>query len=294
MTTPIGFKVLNFGDTGVGKTHALGTLAGTGLKVRCLFTENGLDTLGRYFADRGQAIPPEFAWHYVPMAQTGWAPMIKMSEYINTLDLKGLTGLPGNMVQRDKYREFIDVLNTLANFHDDRTGEKLGGADTWGTDTVLVMDSFSGLSDAMRGLQIGLRPTMDRPDYQIIQNHLEKLLVMLSQLRCHVILTGHWSRGTDETTGKQVITLDAPGRALGASGKLGRFFSDVIISKRLAKEFFWSTVYEGAGLKTRHLTLADEIPPNYASIYNNWKKFAEAASPSTAATPAQSPAGTSK
>ena len=269
-----GFKVLLFGGIGTGKTYSIGSLADTGLKVRCLFTEQGLDTLGRYFVDQGKKIPPQYAWHYVPMSQVGFPAMLKMTERLQTHDLETLTKLPANLIGKDSTGEFRSILGSLANFQDDRTGRSFGSVETWGNDTVLVLDSFTGLCDAMSLLQCGLRPIKSMADWQIIQNHVERLMTLISQLNCHVVVTGHWEREQDEVTGQQIITISGPGKKL--APRLGRPFSDVLIARRDAENYYWSANTPNADLKTRHLARSDRLPPSFAPLYKNWLKFAEA------------------
>lgn len=266
-------KVINFGPTGVGKTFSLSTIPKE-YKVRILFTENGLDTLGRAFADKGERIPPHFAWRYVKMQEANFEGLLDMTNKINMYDLEGLTRLPINSLGKSKQPEFASMLGALFNFTDERTGEVFGPADSWGNDTVLVIDTLTGLSDAMTRLQCGLRPIKSMADWQIIQNHIERVVNTLSSLQCHVIINGHWEKELNEVTGGMEIMLSTPGRKL--APKMSRYMSDVILSRRVEKNYLWSTIQNGADLKTRHLALADNIQPNYALMLSNWRKFAEA------------------
>src|SRR5215471_19027667 len=67
-----GFKTLLLGGTGTGKTYSLGRLAELGFNVRIMFTEPGQETIGKYFADRGQPIPSNIAWHYIKPMAPSW------------------------------------------------------------------------------------------------------------------------------------------------------------------------------------------------------------------------------
>lgn len=266
-------KVINFGPVGVGKTAALATIPSE-YKVRCIFLEPGVDTLGKMFALKNKPVPPHFAWQMVKMQEANLEDFVGMTNKINNYDLESLTRLPVNAIYKEKSPAFIRLLGSLSNFTDDRTGEVLGSVESWGNDTILVIETLTALTDAMDRLQCGLRPIRSLPDWQIIQNHIMRLLNMLAQLQCHVILTGHWEKEMNEVTGRMDITLSTAGRKL--APKISRFWSDMILSKRENTTFTWSTTAAGADLKTRHLEFADNIPPDYSKMLANWRKFAEA------------------
>lgn len=235
-----------------------------------------MDTLGRAFADRKppQKIPPHFAWQHIKMQEANLADFTKMTNNINLYDLEGLTRLPINLMGKEANPAFTRFLGAMTNFTDDRTGEVCGPADSWGNDVVLVVETLSALTDAMTRLQVGLKPIKSMADWQIIQNHLERLINMLANLQCHVILTGHWEKEPNEVTGAMDITLSTAGKKL--APKIPRFWSDCILSRRVNNQFFWSTSTNGADLKTRHLALNDMIVPNYGDLLANWRRFAEA------------------
>lgn len=111
------------GVSGSGKTHAIRTLVEAGLEVFVLFTEPGMEVL----AD----IPKEkLHWHYISPASPDFEDMIASATKINTMSFEAITKLPD--INKRKYHEFIDVLVTLSNFKDDRTGIEYGAVDSWG------------------------------------------------------------------------------------------------------------------------------------------------------------------
>lgn len=270
-----GMKVINFGPTGVGKTHALSTIPPE-YKVRIVFLEPGMDTLGRAFANRipPARVPPHIAWQYIKMQEANLEAFSKMTTMINQYDLETIAKLPVNMMGKEASPAFSRMLGALSNFTDDRTGQSFGRCEDWGNDTVLVIETLSALTDAMNRLQVGLKPVKSMADWQIIQNHLERLLNMLAQLNCHVILTGHWEKELNEVSGGMEIMLSTAGKKL--APKIPRFWSDCFLSRRVGAEYYWSTITAGADLKTRHLALADNIQPNYGTMLSTWKRFAEA------------------
>lgn len=262
-----GFKVLLMGGSGSGKTYSACSLAKTGLKVRWLMNENCLPTISRYFADRGEAIPSNIAWHYVPQAQIGLKELIEMSKSINTFSFKLLTEMTDP--NRGKHIEFIQMLEALASYTDQRTGEVLGSVEDWGDDTVLVLEGLTGLSNAVMNLVTGGKPIRGQQDWQVAQNHLERFLDKLTHLQCHYLLTAHIDRETDEVAGGSKIMPSTLGKKL--APKLGRFFDDVIQASREGKRFQWATDTLGSDLKTRHLDIAGNIDPSFDALYARWK-----------------------
>ena len=71
-----GVNVLLEGPTGTGKTHALGTLADSGLEVFLLFTESGIETTLGYWTDRGLEIPANVHWHVLNRTSESFATMV--------------------------------------------------------------------------------------------------------------------------------------------------------------------------------------------------------------------------
>lgn len=118
-----GVNIMLQGASGSGKTHALRTLVDAGLEVFVLFTEPGMEVLADTPAEK-------LHWHYIPPASPDFADMIASATKINTMNLKMLSDLPD--INKKKYHEFIDVLVSLSNFKDDRTGTEYGPVDLWG------------------------------------------------------------------------------------------------------------------------------------------------------------------
>lgn len=264
-----GFNVMLVGATGTGKTTAICKLIEAGLNVRALFTEPGQESIFKYFADKGEDLPPNFHWKYIAPAAPDFAAMIDSAKKINTLSFKALAELGD--INKKKYGEFIDILTTLSRFISDRDGSDLGSADSWGTDAVLVVDSLSGLNMAAMNLVVGSKPAKSMADWGVAIDNLERLLTKLTtDLRCHFILTSHLERETDEVTGGTQLMASTLGKKL--APKLPRFFSDVVHCRREGDQFYWSTITTNVDLKARNLPLADKIKPDFGQILTSWKK----------------------
>lgn len=257
-----GVKVMLLGESGTGKTHSIRTLVEAGLEVFVVFTEPGMEVL----AD----VPKEkLHWHYIAPASPDFDDLIASATKINTMSFEALTKLPD--INKRKYTEFIDLLTTLANFKDDRTGQIYGAVDSWDSSRVLVVDSLSGLNIMAMNLIAGSKPVKTMGDWQVAVDNLERLLMKLTvDLRCHFVLTAHLERETDEVTGGTTLVSSTLGRKLGP--KLPRFFSEVVHVKRQGDKFTWSTATSNVATKNRYLTIADNHAPSFAPIITAWRK----------------------
>lgn len=263
-----GLRTLLLGSTGVGKTYSIGTLVDLGLKVRIIFTEPGMETIGQYFKDHKKPVPDSVQWKYIPPSAPSWEAMIQSAQKINTLSFKALAELSD--INKKEYHEFIDILSALSNFVSDRDGKSYGAADDWGTDTVLVVDSLSGLNMAAMNLVTGSKPVKSMADWGVAISNLEFLLTKLTTaLQCHFVLTSHLERETDEVTGGTSLMASTLGKKL--APKLPRFFSDVIHCKREGTKFVWATDTTNVDLKARNLPIRDNLSASFGQLLDSWK-----------------------
>ena len=113
-----GLKVnaLIVGPIGTGKTHSLRTLVEEcGKELFVIATEPGIETI------LGDLPKDKCHWQYIPQAKTSWQTLIENAEDLNSYSLDVLAKRPSK--NKNKYLQFLQVLNALANFTDDRTGE---------------------------------------------------------------------------------------------------------------------------------------------------------------------------
>jgi len=52
---------------------------------------------------------------------------------------------------------------------------------------------------------------------------------------------------------------------------LPRYFTDVILAKRLGTKFIWDSADPQADLKSRNAPIAPELPPSFAPLIAKWK-----------------------
>lgn len=268
-----GPKVLLEGDSGSGKTHALGTIVdwaqANGFKVRVLFTENGLETLLGYWRDKSKPIPECLAWHQVENSTLGLTSLIEAANKVGMLSYEALT--KSTDPNRSANNAYERLLRTLTDFPDDRTGKKLGNISSWGTDTIFCIDSLTELANICMKMVIGNKPTAAPPDFGVGQNNLMNLLRYLTQgFDPTLVMTAHLQRQTNEITGGIQLMVKAIGKAM--SDDIPQLFSEVIYSRREGLEWLWDTAAIGVTTKTRYLPISGKIKPDLGQIMEKWQK----------------------
>ena len=267
-STLAGVNILAEGPTGTGKTYALGTIADAGIELFVLFTESGLETLIGYWTDRELPVPANVHCHDHKRPEGSFETLAQNAEKVNTYSLEALAKMVDP--NRGKHNQFVDLLRVMANFEDQRTGQKFGAVDSWGPDKCLAIDSLTGVNPIALSLVVGGKPVKSQSDWGIAQDQIEKLIRQLCDgCKCHFVLTAHVERETDMVFGGVKITVSTLGRAL--APKIPPMFSDVVLSYREGKNFFWSTDNPQADLKARNLPIAANIPQNFAAIFAKWK-----------------------
>jgi hypothetical protein len=226
-----------------------------------LATEPGIENI------LGDTDSDQVHWKYIPPAAPDWDTMIKSARTINQLGIDQLikTGGAGSKAE---YRQFIEVLENLANFRCDRTGEEFGPVDHFPEDWVFATDSLSGLSIMAMDLVAGNAPIKSLPMWGVAMDNLERLVTKLTcDTKCSFVLTAHMDREVDELTGGTKLMASTLGRKL--APKLPRFFDEVVwCSRGDGKNFHWSTTESTADLKTRRLPISDELKPDFGLIFD--------------------------
>ena len=273
MTEPsalAGVNVLLEGPTGTGKTHAIGTLVDSGVEVFYLALESGFEALRGYYTDKGKPIPANLHWHIMNMTPTGggFEDLMNAAKQIGDQTQDSLYKIQD--FNKGKRNHFWNMLSVLANFEDQRTGQKFGGVDTWGPDRALVIDGLTGLGKCAMSLVIGNKPVKSQTDWGIAQDQVENLLRRICDgCKCHFVLLSHIERETDLVQGGSKITVSTLGVKL--APKIPPMFSDVILAQRVGAVFTWTTANSQADLKTRNLSIAENLSPSFVQIMEKWK-----------------------
>lgn len=263
-----GVNILLEGPTGTGKTYALGTIADTGVELFVLFTENALETLLGYWTDRGLPVPANVHWHVLEKAKTSFDTLAATAFTILNNAQDALYKM--NDPNRSKHNQFEGLLKALANFPDDRTGQKFGAVDSWGPDRCLAISTLTGINPIAMSLVAGGKPVKSQTDWGIAQDQIEKLIRQLTDgCKCHFVLEAHVEREVDQVFGGVKVTVSTLGRAL--APKLPPMFSDVLLSVRDGARFSWSTANPNCDLKARNVPIKDGIEPNFEAVFAKWK-----------------------
>lgn len=263
-----GVNVMLMGPAGTGKTYSCGTLVDAGLKVRYLGLEPGVESLVAYWRDKGQEVPENVAWHILEAPKASFTELMDSATKINTMQLDTLAKMQDP--HRSKHNQFIKMLEALNDFPDDRTGNKLGCVDQWGTDSVLIVDGMAGLARAAMSLVVGGKPVRNQSDWGIAQDQVEKITRMWTDnCRCHFVLITHVEREQDAILGGIKLMVATLGKAL--APKLPPMFSDVILAERAGKTFTWNTGSSMADVKTRNLEISEKLPASFEPIIKKWQ-----------------------
>ena len=262
-----GVNVMLMGPSGTGKTHAIGTLVDAGLDVFYFAYEAGSETLVGYFTDRGLPVPPNLHICTVRAPTASFLEMADAVRYVNTLSFEGL--IKQVDPSKSKYNQLEQFLRNFNDVTDDN-GKKWGDVQSWDSSRALVIDGLTGLCDSAMKACVGGKFARDQKDWGLAQNIVEGILRKItSESKYHFVLISHVERETDPNGGGLKLMASALGRAL--APKLPAMFSDVVLAKRIGRDFWWDTEDPAADLKTRNLPISGKIPPSFTAIIDKWK-----------------------
>lgn len=260
-----GPKVLLLGGGGTGKSHSLSTLVESGLQVACIFTEpSGIETITSLGVDRKR-----FHWAYVPPGAPSFDAMEDVARKINTLSFKSLTQLED--IDKRKYNQWLDFVALCRNFKCAWCGQAFGPLDHLDAGWASALDSLSGMNELAMKLVVGLKPVKSMGDWGVAMDNLGNFVTTFTtSLKCLGVITAHLERETDPNTGSSTFQAATLGQKL--APKIGRYFSDIVLAKREAKTFTWSTAATGVDLKVRNLPLQEGLQPSFKAVVQAWHK----------------------
>lgn len=148
-------KLLYIGDSGTGKTGSLASLVAANYKLRVIDCDNGLDVLVQYIRKEcpDKIGNVSYESHRDKFKATDSGPVI--------------SGTP---------KAFTSCIKLLNQWSDGTTPAE------WGDDTVLVIDTFSGLASGAFEWARGMNPGAKDPRqwYFMAQQALEKVIDMMT------------------------------------------------------------------------------------------------------------------
>ena len=270
----MGPKICLMGLGGTGKTYALGTLAewaaANNHELAILFTENGLESFLGYFRDHDKPVPACVYWHQQTTKPISLKSLLSTADMVGKLSYEALAKST-DMNRGGDNNAFFKILSSCAEFKDDRTGKSLGPIDSFPRTRIFAMDSLTETANAAMKMQIGSRPMASPGDYGVAQNNLMNFLRLCTQgMECPFVMTAHVDREVDAITQSTKIMIKAIGKALAT--EIPTLFSDIIYTTREADKFYWDTAAYGVDTKTRSLGYRSKIEPNFAAIFDVWKK----------------------
>lgn len=234
------YKGLHVGDSGTGKTGALAALVEDGYKLRILDFEDGLDPIAGYIARAKRSLLANVSYH----------------------TLKDSFKLSGSYIKVDKAPSFQTAMRLLNDWKDESApGGSYGAVESWGDDTILVIDTLGSLSRASFNMVLqangviapsGQRGGPEQSHYGTAQDNVERLLDMLTTpelVPCHVIVNAHWT-WQEGDSGSQRAYPATIGKAL--NPKIGQKFNNMLGFTSGASGKLIKTQRDGSiSLKTR-------------------------------------------
>lgn len=263
------------GAPGSGKTYALASAIRAGLELFVISTEpDGVASL----IDACEATKAPISrlhWATCLPIVPGWSALNDMATSIGSMSFEQIQNIKSGIGKSDTRQAAMKLLNTLANFKCERTGESFGDFTKWPDTRALALDSLSGLSMISWMLGVGYKPAAHQGEWGVTMNFIEQLLLKISSDRkCFFFLNSHVEKEFSELSGIQQVMVSTLGRKL--APKITRYFSEVVYAKRLLRDntakFTWSTVDSNAELKNRSLPIASDLPQDYKPIVEAYRR----------------------
>ena len=226
-------KLLLIGNSSVGKTGALASLAARGFNLRVLDIDKGVDVLGSLLTS------PDSPYYKLDPEAASRVHVIQCSDTMKAISSGALVP--------ERVKGWATFTNALTHWKDESSD--LGPVKDWTTKDVLVIDSLTGLTKLALHYHLFLNAALyktrtqneARRDIGATQNYIRDLLDLLydDSIRCNVILISHITAVTESggaspiEEGKLALATyghpSAIGRAL--SPHVPRWFNSMLVMK---------------------------------------------------------------
>lgn len=267
-----GFNVLLMGDSGCGKTTALRSLvADCGLELFCIFTEPSMESLAPHVdgIPWPDIDPKKVHWAYVPPSTNDFATMLDQARSVSKMSWSLISQQVADP-NKAKYTSYVKLLETLFNFKDAVTGEEFGPVDSWDQSRVLVLDSLSGLNAHCMQFITGQSIARSQPQWgAAMSTELNLINKLCYDTKCHFVMTAHLDKERDEVSGRLLTTAHALGKA--NTPEIPKNFSDIILQRRDADKFRWSTMADNTVVAPRNLPLSDKLDVGFKQLFETWQ-----------------------
>lgn len=262
--------VLLLGEPGNGKTFSIATLAKHPhiRKVFYIYTDPGGDeSLIDAFQFYNAPIE-KLHLRYIAPASMGWGTLSDLVTKVNTMGYETIAGLKAGINKQD-HRQMFNMVDVLANFSCERTGEMFGAVDLLPRDCVVVFDSLTGLNKLARDATVGAKPTLHQGEWGVAMSMEENFIrKFVSDIKCLKVMIGHLDKQQDSLTGRMMFSVSLLGNKL--APQIPHMFSDVIYAYREGKNFFWSNTDDRISLKSRNLPIGEKLKPSFEPIIDKW------------------------
>lgn len=256
-------KAIVMGDSGTGKSGALASLAMAGYRLMILDFDEGLDVI----------ISAIKGWPSATDVQRKAA--LSRIFYQSCRDKRKAVGNGAQIIGLPT--AWTTAANALSSWKEG--GVSFGACDTWGLDTVLVIDSVTGGCEAAMNFILGLNARLNtkphQSDWGMAQEKFEEMVQMVTSpdVKCNVILNCHTllyevrrDTGMRDAKGEAITeVLDTKvyprtiGKAL--SPILPTYFNHTLLAARVGERRFLSTRPIGiTEAKSSMLDAAREYP----------------------------------
>lgn len=268
---PRGSKTLLLGPPGAGKTTSLITFIKAGIELFVIGTDPGFEE-SLLDAMKENDLPMTMLhYRYIPAGAPSWDALKDAATRVGMMSYKDVTEIK-MAPNKHLYRQYLDVLDCLADFKCEHCGKSFGAVDSWtaGQMRALGVDSLTGVNVMALDLMIGGKPVAHQGEYGVAMSMEEKLILTLcSNLKCFLVVTAHLDKEPNLLTGVPQQMVGALGSKL--APKLPRSFSDVVLAVKDGNKFTWSTAASNVDLKNRALRIADGLPPDFGQMVDAWK-----------------------
>lgn len=260
------FKMLLVGEAGAGKTYCTHTLPKAGYKVRFLAAESNAQVgvklaKERYTKDTKEELTADQFAVSVPSRPKRLISDLIIAQQVflaKTLNSQYKEADP----KRRNYTRYLEVLKATINFVDTATETSFRKVDTWGEDTVLVLDNLTVISDAIRLSVLGGKIDTSLPEWGVMQKLLMDFLRQITEeLTCNVVLIAHPHIAMDAVNNIYRIYPDSLGKSL--CNQIPTLFTETVWAYRSGTKFYWATVHKKALTRVSQLPLSEQLEPDF-------------------------------
>lgn len=237
-------KLLIVGDSGNGKTGGLASLVDAGYKLRILDFEEGIAPLAGFVKDKEKL------------------------KNVSVHQLKDQFRIAGNQIAIKKAPAFQTGMGLLNDWKEP-DGATLGPIQSWGLDTIFVLDTLGSFSRSSLNMVLQANAKLTgNPEiqhYGTAMDNVEKSLDMLTNkelVPCHVVVIAHLAYVEEKDSKGQPYPAKAFPETIGAklNPKVARKFNNMIALQRTGNQREYRTKTAGLVSCKTAVQIAEKYP----------------------------------